>query len=44
MRLLIVGLIQGQLSAAARIAIDRGVTVTNAENIAQAVAVMRLGR
>ena len=42
MRLLIVGLIQGQLSAAARIAIDRGVNVTNAESVAQAVAVMRL--
>ncbi len=42
MRLLIVGLIQGQLSAAARIAIDRGVTITNAESVSQAIAVMRL--
>jgi len=30
MRLLIVGLIKGQLSTAARIAMDRGATVTNA--------------
>ncbi len=42
MRLLIVGLIQGQLSIAARIAMDRGATVTNAETVAQAIAVMRL--
>ena len=42
MRLLIVGLIKGQLSTAARIAMDRGATVTNAETVSQAIAVMRL--
>jgi len=42
MRLLIVGLIKGQLSVAARIAMDRGASVTNAETTGQAIAVMRL--
>lgn len=42
MRLLIVGQIKGQLSTAARIAMDRGAAVTNAETVPQAIAVMRL--
>lgn len=41
MRLLIVGTLKGQLSLATRIAMDRGASVTNAESIDQALAVMR---
>jgi DNA-binding NtrC family response regulator len=41
MRLLIVGTLKGQLSLATRIAMDRGATVTNAESVDQALAVMR---
>ncbi|MCP8940940.1 sigma-54 dependent transcriptional regulator [Alsobacter sp. SYSU M60028] len=41
MRLLIVGALKGQLSVATRIAMDRGASVTNAESVEQALAVMR---
>jgi two-component system response regulator FlrC len=41
MRLLIVGTLKGQLTTATKIAMDRGATVTHAENIEQAVAVLR---
>ena len=41
MRLLIVGTLKGQLSLATKIAMDRGASVTNAESIDQALAVMR---
>jgi two-component system response regulator FlrC len=44
MRLLIVGTLQGQLTTATKIAMDRGATVTHAEHIAQALAVLRSGR
>ncbi len=44
MRLLIVGTLHGQLTAATKIAMDKGATVTHAEHIAQALAVLRSGR
>jgi DNA-binding NtrC family response regulator len=44
MRLLIVGTLKGQLSTATKIAMDRGATVTHAETIEQALAVLRSGR
>ncbi|MBX3552987.1 MAG: sigma-54-dependent Fis family transcriptional regulator [Pseudolabrys sp.] len=44
MRLLIVGTLKGQLSTATKIAMDRGATVTHAETIDQALAVLRAGR
>jgi two-component system response regulator FlrC len=44
MRLLIVGTLHGQLTAATKIAMDKGATVTHAADIAQAVAVLRSGR
>jgi DNA-binding NtrC family response regulator len=44
MRLLIVGTLRGQLTTATKIAMDRGATVTHAESIEQAVAVLRSGR
>ncbi len=44
MRLLIVGTLQGQLTTATKIAMERGATVTHAEHIAQALAVLRSGR
>ncbi len=44
MRLLIVGLLQGQLSAATKIAMDRGAKVTHAVDIEQALASLRGGR
>jgi two-component system response regulator FlrC len=44
MRLLIVGTLQGQLTTATKIAMDRGASVTHAETIDQALAVLRSGR
>jgi two-component system response regulator FlrC len=44
MRLLIVGTLRGQLTAATKLAMDKGATVTHAEHIAQALAVLRSGR
>jgi DNA-binding NtrC family response regulator len=44
MRLLIVGTLSGQLTAATKLAMDRGATVTHAADIAQALAVLRAGR
>ena len=41
MRLLIVGTLKGQLTAATKIAMDRGAAVTHAESIEQALAVLR---
>jgi DNA-binding NtrC family response regulator len=44
MRLLIVGTLNGQLTAATKIAMDKGATVTHAADNAQALAVLRSGR
>lgn len=44
MRLLIVGVLDGQLSAATKIAMDRGASVTHAETIAIGMAILRSGR
>lgn len=44
MRLLIVGTLNGQLTAATKIAMDKGATVTHAESGEQALAVLRSGR
>jgi two-component system response regulator FlrC len=44
MRLLIVGTLQGQLTAATKLAMDKGASVTHAESNEQAVAVLRSGR
>src|SRR5882762_8000031 len=44
MRLLIVGTLKGQLTAASKIAMDKGASVTHAESIEQALAVLRSGR
>ena len=44
MRLLIVGTLKGQLTTATKIAMDSGATVTHAESIDQALAVLRSGR
>ena len=44
MRLLIVGTLNGQLTTATKIAMDRGATVMHAADIAQALAVLRSGR
>src|SRR5215217_4596214 len=44
MRLLIVGTLKGQLTAATMIAMDRGAAVTHAESIDQALAVLRSGK
>src|SRR5581483_7313906 len=41
MRLLIIGTLNGQLTAATKIAVDRGAGVTHATDIAQALAVLR---
>ena len=40
MRLLIVGTLNGQLTTATKIAMDRGATVAHASDIAQAMAVL----
>jgi DNA-binding NtrC family response regulator len=44
MRLLIVGTLNGQLTTATKLAMDRGATVTHASDITQAMAVLRSGR
>jgi DNA-binding NtrC family response regulator len=44
MRLLIVGTLKGQLTTATKIAMDKGASVTHAESITQAMAVLRGGR
>src|SRR3984893_3159550 len=44
MRLLIVGTLKGQLTAASKLAMDKGASVTHAESIEQAMAVLRSGR
>src|SRR4051794_35821787 len=44
MRLLIVGTLKGQLTTATKIAMDRGASVTHAESIEQAMAVLRSGK
>src|SRR6266571_2040271 len=41
MRLLIVGTLKGQLTLATKLAIDKGASVTHAENIEQALKVLR---
>ncbi|MBN8920810.1 MAG: sigma 54-interacting transcriptional regulator, partial [Rhizobiales bacterium] len=44
MRLLIVGTLHGQLTLATKIAMEKGAAVTHAENIEQALRVLRAGR
>jgi two-component system response regulator FlrC len=44
MRLLIVGSLGGQLTAATKLAMDKGASVTQAQDNAQALAVLRSGR
>jgi len=44
MRLLIVGTLRGQLTAATKIAMDKGAAVTHAERIDTALAVLRSGK
>jgi DNA-binding NtrC family response regulator len=44
MRLLIVGTLKGQLTQATKLAIDKGATVTHAEDVEQALRVLRSGR
>jgi two-component system, response regulator FlrC len=44
MRLLIVGTLKGQLTLATKIAMDKGASVTHADNNEQAMAVLRSGR
>src|SRR5471030_966785 len=44
MRLLIIGTLGGQLTLASKIAMDKGASVTQAENNEQALAVLRSGR
>ncbi len=44
MRLLIVGTLKGQLTTATKIAMDNGATVTHAEDIEQAMRVLRGGK
>src|ERR1041385_8242022 len=44
MRLLIVGTLEGQLTAATKIAMDKGASVIQAETVEQALAVLRSGR
>ncbi len=44
MRLLIVGTLKGQLTAATKIAMDKGAAVTHAETSESAMAVLRAGR
>ncbi|PZQ17091.1 MAG: sigma-54-dependent Fis family transcriptional regulator [Ancylobacter novellus] len=44
MRLTIVGHLKGQLTAATRIAMDRGAAVTHAESVEQAMRTLRAGR
>jgi DNA-binding NtrC family response regulator len=44
MRLLIVGTLEGQLTLATKLAIDKGASVTHAESVEQALRVLRSGR
>ncbi len=44
MRLMIVGTLSGQLTQASKIALDRGAKVTHAEDVEQAMRVLRAGR
>jgi DNA-binding NtrC family response regulator len=44
MRLLIVGTLKGQLTTAAKLAMEKGASVTHAHQIEQALAVLRSGR
>ena len=44
MRLLIIGSLGGQLTTASKLAMDKGASVTHAENNEQALAVLRSGR
>jgi two-component system, response regulator FlrC len=44
MRLLIVGTLKGQLTLATKLAIDKGAAVTHAEDVEQALRVLRSGR
>jgi two-component system, response regulator FlrC len=44
MRLLIIGTLNGQLTTATKLAMDKGATVTHAADSAQALAVLRSGR
>src|SRR5712692_10771506 len=44
MRLLIVGTLKGQLTTATKLAMDKGASVTHAESVEQALAVLRSGR
>jgi two-component system, response regulator FlrC len=44
MRLLIIGTLNGQLTTATKLAMDKGAMVTHAADIAQALAVLRSGR
>jgi two-component system response regulator FlrC len=44
MRLLIIGSLKGQLTTATKIAMDKGASVTHADSIMQAMAVLRGGR
>jgi two-component system, response regulator FlrC len=44
MRLLIVGTLKGQLTTATKLAMAKGATVTHAESVDQALAVLRSGR
>jgi DNA-binding NtrC family response regulator len=44
MRLLIVGTLKGQLTTATKLAMDKGASVTHAQDNAQALAVLRSGR
>ncbi|HVV60749.1 MAG TPA: sigma-54 dependent transcriptional regulator [Pseudolabrys sp.] len=44
MRLLIIGTLEGQLTTATKIAMDRGASVTHAESVEQGLAVLRSGR
>ena len=44
MRLLIVGTLKGQLTVATKLAMDKGAAVTHAEDIEQALRVLRSGR
>jgi two-component system response regulator FlrC len=44
MRLLIVGTLKGQLTTATKLAMEKGATVTHADAIEQALAVLRSGR
>ena len=44
MRLLIVGTLRGQLTLATKLAMDKGATVTHADNAEIALRVLRAGR